>query len=524
MALSASLSFFVQYTKSGAGVTGAAGSITVTIKKLTRGSSPTITTVTTGGAITVGSVTEVDSSLAKGVYVVGVSGLDPAADYIAGAHYTGTASDVDLVDVPALQSEFSASINGGAIPQVIAGAANGVLRAGSNAATTFDTLTVSNAFTVGSFAVTSGVTFGANFSISGQLTVNNIVVTTSTILSGAVVLGSTLGVNGLVTLAALTVTNATTFSGAVELSSTLTVTGAATFTAGIFGNLAGRVLGTGSGVFADVGVVATLNATQPSVTFTNLAITNDLIIGDDLLIAGDTTMTGAWTATNAGNDIVGVESSAGGVTGTAQAGSATTITLAATASAVDGQFVGQVITTNADNEDTQEIKSITGYVGATRVATVDSAWVTNPTAGTPYVIAGIAPASIVLTPFQATVQQPRVASINFEIGQSEVVTYTFIILDDNGDPVDLSGKTLNFVAWNSPNGGVTQVEAFSYSTADFVTVTGASSNEVEVEFQAVDTAEAPATYSYSLVRVTGGPYRLVTGTMKVTPGLLAPTL
>jgi hypothetical protein len=125
MALSATLLFYGQLTKSGAGVTGKSGSLTATVKKLTRSSSPTITTVTTGGAITVGSVTEVDSSNNKGLYVVGVSGLDPAADYLVGLHYTGTASDVDLVDVPALWSEFSASINGGAVPQVAYGAAGG---------------------------------------------------------------------------------------------------------------------------------------------------------------------------------------------------------------------------------------------------------------------------------------------------------------------------------------------------------------------------------------------------------------
>ena len=127
MSLSASLNFFFQFAKSGAGVTGKSGSITVTVKKLTRSSSPTITTVSTGGAITVGSVTEVDSTNNKGLYVVGVSGLDPAADYLATAHYTGTSTDVDNVDVPALWSEFSASINGGAVPQMTAGTASGGL-------------------------------------------------------------------------------------------------------------------------------------------------------------------------------------------------------------------------------------------------------------------------------------------------------------------------------------------------------------------------------------------------------------
>lgn len=126
MALSASLNFYFSYKLSGAGVSGLAADITVSIKKCTRGSSPTITTVVTGGSITVGSVTQVDGTNNPGEYTIGVSGLDPAADYIARAHYTGTSSNVDDVDLDALQSEFSASINAGAVPQVSSGANGGL--------------------------------------------------------------------------------------------------------------------------------------------------------------------------------------------------------------------------------------------------------------------------------------------------------------------------------------------------------------------------------------------------------------
>jgi hypothetical protein len=66
--------------------------------------------------------------------------------------------------------------------------------------------------------------------------------------------------------------------------------------------------------------------------------------------------------------------------GTAQAGANTTITLDAGASAVDGSYVGCVVSTGND------VRTITSYVGATKVATVDRAWSTNPTGASTFVI------------------------------------------------------------------------------------------------------------------------------------------
>lgn len=72
------------------------------------------------------------------------------------------------------------------------------------------------------------------------------------------------------------------------------------------------------------------------------------------------------------------------ITGTAAGVSSTTITLASSASAVDSFYVGKdVIITGSTGatEAVQQLRTITAYVGATRVATVDSAWNTLP-AGT----------------------------------------------------------------------------------------------------------------------------------------------
>jgi hypothetical protein len=62
---------------------------------------------------------------------------------------------------------------------------------------------------------------------------------------------------------------------------------------------------------------------------------------------------------------------------TAQAGTSTTITLALVGSAVDDAYTGMTIRIHTGTGSGQE-RRITDYVGATRVATVQSAWSVNP--------------------------------------------------------------------------------------------------------------------------------------------------
>ena len=69
-------------------------------------------------------------------------------------------------------------------------------------------------------------------------------------------------------------------------------------------------------------------------------------------------------------------------TGTAQGGSATTIQLAATASATNDIYNGMTVYISSGTGDGQ-IKVITDYVGATKTATV-STWATNPGANSVY--------------------------------------------------------------------------------------------------------------------------------------------
>ncbi len=177
------------------------------------------------------------------------------------------------------------------LPNAVAGASGGLLIAGSNAATTFATLTSTGAFTTGGFSagaitattvtasgavafqstfavttstalgaisgstltlsgavafqstfiVTGAVTFSSTFATTGTTTFNAFTVTNATTLTGAVSLGSTLGVTGTVTFNAFTCTNNFTVSGNWLTSGTTTWTGAAAFSAGLTSNITGTL-------------------------------------------------------------------------------------------------------------------------------------------------------------------------------------------------------------------------------------------------------------------------------------------
>jgi len=74
-------------------------------------------------------------------------------------------------------------------------------------------------------------------------------------------------------------------------------------------------------------------------------------------------------------------------TGTAQAGSANTITLATSASTRDSLYVGLIISITSGTGSGQS-KTISSYVGSTQIATVSAAWTTAPDNTSVYSIAG----------------------------------------------------------------------------------------------------------------------------------------
>lgn len=84
------------------------------------------------------------------------------------------------------------------------------------------------------------------------------------------------------------------------------------------------------------------------------------------------------------------------IKGTATAGASTTITLAVGSSSENDFHNGDVISITAGTGSGQT-KSITDYVGSTRVATVESAWSTNPDATSEYKITSAANCDLATT-------------------------------------------------------------------------------------------------------------------------------
>jgi hypothetical protein len=78
--------------------------------------------------------------------------------------------------------------------------------------------------------------------------------------------------------------------------------------------------------------------------------------------------------------------------GLAQAGAASTVTLKAGASAINDFYKNGLITITSGTGVAQS-RSITAYDGATKIATVDRAWGTNPISGDGYIILPAAPSS-----------------------------------------------------------------------------------------------------------------------------------
>jgi hypothetical protein len=74
------------------------------------------------------------------------------------------------------------------------------------------------------------------------------------------------------------------------------------------------------------------------------------------------------------------------VTGVAQSGGASTITLASSSSAVSGYYNQYYVRIAGGTGVLNEVKQVTSYDGTTFIATVDSAWTTPPDGTTQYVI------------------------------------------------------------------------------------------------------------------------------------------
>lgn len=156
-----------------------------------------------------------------------------------------TSTDVSHIKAQAVTCAAPVTVRADVGAAAAPGAANGMLIGGSNAATTFATLTSTGAFTCGSTVLgnttmgtltqTGAVSWGAT--TLSSLTVAGAVALQSTLtVTGAVTLSSTLGTgavtfNSLAVTGALSVGTTTTLTGNVSLGGTLGVTGTTTFAA-----------------------------------------------------------------------------------------------------------------------------------------------------------------------------------------------------------------------------------------------------------------------------------------------------
>lgn len=210
-----------------------------------------------------------------------------------------------------------------------------------------------------------------------------------------------------------------------------------------------------------IGTITAIDTTNKIITFnTNLSINNYVMQNGDLLC--ETTASSSAPTVKAN------------LTGTAQAGAASTITLPSTFSATDDTYNGLAITITGGTGAGQ-VRTISDYVGSTKVATVNSAWATNPDSTSVFLITGV---SIVGTwsglgtneaTFTLSANSGLVAQdlwINYSLnevpgqgGISEVLTAT-LAGESNGKKLvvnpslhvrdDLAGKTNGNVAVN-PN-------------------------------------------------------------------------
>ena len=205
-----------------------------------------------------------------------------------------------------------------------------------------------------------------------------------------------------------------------------------------------------------------------------VAIPAGVLSGGDYLLpcylyAGGSPATGDLTAVIGYAGVPDATPTTGGiVTGTAQAGTSSTITLAASLTIPTGSFVGQTIQLTGGT-GVGQIAQITAWNETTKVATITTAlannqWVTTPDSTTTYSLPGI------------------------EWGSTPIAQWE--IVDATGAPVDLTGLRILFTAWLSADGGVTKQTLFQHDNAGIggITISGASNNVVSMLLAAADTA------------------------------------
>lgn len=250
---------------------------------------------------------------------------------------------------------------------------------------------------------------------------------------------------------------------------------------------------TGTLATAIAGVQTTANAINAQTVKIGFTGTGPYLVNTTAVVTGTVTLASGQNFNNTGQTtpypaVVALAS------GTAQAGTATSITLASGDVAPNGAYVGQTIQL-ISGVGAGQIAQVTAYSSSTKVATIQTAyplgtWITNPTNATVYAIPGIEWASISFLPFTATLVNPGTVISNVHLPQTSTPTLQWSVVDANGNPVNLSGKYILFTAWSTSDQGQSKVVVCQHDNAGIggITITGTASNQVNISFTAADTA------------------------------------
>ena len=302
--------------------------------------------------------------------VLGTDALDVSAIQFAGQTITAAAgvtlpssiaSPTNITSATGVT--LAAVTHTGAVIPTVSSVTNGVTVTTNNDKTGYTASTVSDKTGYSLLATTGLGNQTAN--ITGNL-------------SGSV--GSVTGAVGSVT-AAVAVSDKTGFKLASDGLALVTA-----WTVGITGNITGNLSGSVGSVTGAV-TVGTINAN----VITASALAADA--STEIATAVWATDLQSWPDDQAGSDLYEMLTTITTISGrmptlhygTAQAGGASTITLNASASSITDYYVGLAIAIT-EGTGAGQIRTITAYNGTTKVATVDSAWTTNPANGSGFAI------------------------------------------------------------------------------------------------------------------------------------------
>jgi hypothetical protein len=367
----------------------------------------------------------------------------------------------------------------------------------------------------------------------------NITAATGVVLSGVTHTGAVIPTVSTVTNGVTVTTNndktgytASTVSDKTGYS-LLATTGLGNQTANITGNLSGSV-----GSVTGAVTVGTMNAN----VITASAIATDA--ATEIATAVWSTDLQTWPDDQAGSDLYEMLTTITTISGrmptlhygVAQAGGASTITLNASASSITDYYVGLAIAITASTGAGQ-VRTITAYNGTTKVATVDSAWTTNPANGSSFAIIQAAGTSgggggtdwtanertairsILGFDSSGTVSLPTVGVMDAIKDKTDLITSSGISVVE--DRVNLSTITMQYN--ESTTATVNLDENTTSATLQFVvsrpdgtdilTIANGSITRTSTSFTVTITTAVTATlgqYLWSLRDITGGTNRVVT--------------